>query len=357
MSVRYREHPEAPWRTLELERGDESFRATLSCEVTLNSGRLEYFIVASDDAGDPLDTLGSKNAPLELVLNPRSNVAPAYPGEEPPARCEERVLCPPDFPGCDDPDAVRDLPAAPAARPVHWFGLHLAADVGFVGGSNVCTSNNPDYDCFTSGSETPFPGPLPSAVAMRPGEVGDAYPGTDIASAPALGTLRLLLAYDRSVSERVSLGGRLGFALRGGPTTLDGDSFLPVHLEAKLSFWPRGAWAPGLGPYLHFGAGLAEVDLKKGGVSVEDCSEETGRQLFLDCIAGSGDYTPENDPELPVRSLDAYRRLGGAFVMGGGGLLVPLGGRTALQANLNAMLMLPSVGFVLQPSLGFVYGL
>jgi hypothetical protein len=357
VSVRYREHAEAPWRTLELEESGDSFRATLPCEVTMNSGRLEYFIVASDAAGDPLDTLGSKNEPRELVLNPQSTVAPAYPGEEPPARCEELVLCPPDFPGCDDPEAAgRARPVARDERPVHWLGLHLAADVGFVGGSDVCTGNNPDYDCVTSGTDTPFPGPLSAAVAARPGELGDGYPGTDISTAPALGTLRVLLAYDHAVSERVSLGGRLGYAFGGGPI-LDGDDFLPVHIEAKVAFWPSGAWSTSVNPYFHIGAGIAEVDLKESDLSVKDCTEATGRQLFLDCIAASGDYAPENDPELPVRTLDAYRRLGAAFVTAGGGLLVPLGGRTALQANLNLMLMMPSVGVVLQPSLGFVYGL
>jgi hypothetical protein len=322
----------------------------------MNSGRLEYFIVATDEAGDPLDTLGSKNAPVELVINPQSAVAPAYPGEEPPARCEERVLCPPDFPGCDDPDAVARNRPAPAKRIEHWIGLHFAADVGFVGGSDVCTSSNPDYDCFTSGSETPFPGPLPMEVAILPDEPGDGYPGTDIATAPSLGTLRLLLSYDRVVSERVSLGGRLGYAFGGGPT-IDGDDFLPIHVEARIAIWPSGTWSSGLSPYFHFGAGIAQVDLKKSDLSVQDCTEEAGRQSFLDCISAIGDYAPENAPDLPVRTLDAYRRLGAAFVMAGGGLLVPLGGRIALQANLNAMLLMPSVGLVLEPSLGIVYGL
>lgn len=359
VSLRYREHADAPWTTLELAPKGDAFRATLPCDVSMNSGRLEFFIVASDDAGDPLDTLGSKNSPLVMVLNPASEVAPSYPGEEPPARCAERVLCPPDFPGCadaaDDDGAV--VVAGASAPPRDWVSVHFAADVGFVGGSNVCTSSNADYDCFESGADTPYPGPLPEAVAARPGELGDAYPGTEIASGASVGTLRLLLGYDHALSERVSLGGRLGYAFRGGPTTLDGDSFLPVHLEARLAYWPRGLWATGLRPFLQLGAGFAEVDLKQSNVDVSDCTEEPGRQAFLDCIAANGDYDPANAPELPTRQLDAYRRLGGTFVEAGGGLSFPIGGRTAVQLNLNALLMLPSVGVVLQPSLGVSYGL
>jgi len=359
VSLRYREHAEAPWTTLELVRTGDRFRATLPCDVTLNSGRLELFIVATDDAGDPLDTLGSKNAPIVMVLNPASQVAPAYPGEEPPERCAERVICPPDFPGCADAgDDDSSKGSATSERPRrHWVSLHFAADVGFVGGSNVCSSSNSDYDCFESGADTPYPGPLPAAVAARPGEVGDAYPGTEVASGASIGTLRLLLGYDRALNERVSIGGRLGYAFRGGPTTLDGDSFLPVHLEARLAYWPRGLWATGLRPFMHLGAGFAEVDLKQGALRVSDCTEEPGRQAFLDCIAASGDYAPENAPELPTRSLDAYRRLGSAFAEIGGGLSLPIGPRAAVQLNLNALLMLPSVGVVLQPSLGMSYGL
>ncbi len=358
VSVRYREHPDAPWQTLELEPEGSSFRATLPCDVTMNSGRLQLFIVATDAGGDPLDTLGSKNAPLELVLNPESNVAPAYPGEAPPARCEERVLCPPDFPGCADGADADDAGGSRRSfRPRHSVSLHFAADVGFLGGSDVCTGNNLDYDCFDSGSGAPFPDDLPADVAVLPGEPGDGYPGTDVGTQPAVGTLRALLGYDYVLSDRVSVGGRLGYAFRGGPTTLEGRSFLPLHLEGRLAYWPRGAWASGLRPYVHLGAGLAAVDIAKKKVSVRDCTTEPGRQAFLDCIGAENAYAPESSPELPVRALDVYRKLGNAFASVGGGLSVPIGARASLLFNLEALLMLPSVGVVLQPSLGIGYGL
>ena len=98
-------------------------------------------------------------------------------------------------------------------------------------------------------------------------------------------------------------------------------------------------------------------DLKQGDVSVSDCTEQTGRPAFLDCIAARGAYAPENAPDLPTRALDAYRKLGNAFVVLGGGLSLPVGGRAALQFNLNAQLMMPAVGVVLQPSLGMSYSL
>jgi hypothetical protein len=357
VTLRYREHAGARWETLELEPNGSSFRATLPCSATMNSGRLELFVVATDDAGDPLETLGSKNEPITLVLNPNSSVAPAYPGEAPPDRCEEQVLCPPEFPGCEDPDAVAPSASSAAFRSKHRLSLHFAADLGLSGGSDVCTSSNTDYDCFFSGTSTPYPALLPATVAMTPGELGEAYPGTDIDGGIGVGTMRVLVEYDHALSERASIAGRLGFAFGGSPTPLDGDGFLPLHLEAMVRYWPRGQWAPGLRPYLHFGAGVAEVDLDEKGLAVSDCTEAPSRTAFLDCIAAEGDYAPENDPQLPERSIDAYRKLGDVFASAGAGVLVPLSARLALQLDLNAMLLFPAVGVVLQPSFGLSYGL
>lgn len=357
MTLRYQEHGGAEWQTLEMQRHGAGFRATIPCESTLDSGRLRFFVMALDSAGDPLDTLGSKGRPQLVTLNPQSSEAPAYPGEPPPARCAERVHCPPGFPGCVDPvtAAPREAGAGRDASPRHWLGLHFAADIGLVGGSNVCMTTNRQFDCFAA--ETPYPAELPAGVAAEPGELGDAYPGTGIDTGAAGGTVRALFSYDRALLERLAVGGRLGYAFGGGPETRAGHGFLPLHVEARLSYWLRGLKADGLRPYLHLGGGVAQVDLRKGDLTVRDCSEEGPRQAFLDCVEAQNAYAAGSDPALPTRTVDAYRKLGNAFITAGGGLLLPLGQRTALQLNLNAMLMLPDTGFVLQPALGVVYGL
>jgi hypothetical protein len=360
MALRYQERSGAEWKTLDMRRTKASFRAELPCQATLNSGRIHLFIVATDAAGDPVDTLGSKNEPLQFDVNPQSSEAPpAYPGEAPPDRCAERVLCPPDFPGCQDSTADdADTPATHRRPSRDFVGIQFAFDVGFIGGSEVCASSNRDFDCFAAGGKTPYPAPLPVAVAAAgTEELGDVYPGTGLGTGAAGGSLRVLLSYDRSISESLSLGGRLGYAFGGGPETRDGRRFLPLHAEGRLSYWLRGSSARGLRPYLLLGAGIAQVDLKKSGLTVQDCSEEPTRGAFLDCIAGRAAYDPANQPDLPRKRLDVYRKLGNAFLTTGGGLLLPLGESTALQLNVNAMLMLPSVGFALQPSLGFVYRL
>lgn len=360
MSLRYQEEGTGAWKTVDMLKSGATFRAQVPCQATMNSGTINFFIVATDAAGDPVDTLGSKGAPERLSVDPQSSEAPAYAGEAAPARCEEKVLCPPDFPGCEDTMADDGGTAegdAPTPYHTDWIGLHFAADVGFISGSDVCATSNQDFDCFASGDTAPYPAALPAPVAGEPGELGDAYPGTGIGSGASGGTFRALVSYDHAFFDRISAGVRAGYAFGGGPKTIDGRTFLPIHAEARLQYWLRGLSATGLRPYLHVGGGIAQVDIKKGQVTVRDCSEEPEREAFLDCINARDAYDSANDPALPSRTLDAYRKLGNAFVTTGGGVLFSLGGDAALQVNLNAMLMLPSVGFVVQPSIGLVYGL
>jgi hypothetical protein len=334
-----------------------AFRAQIPCDASMNAGSIDVFVVALDSAGAPVDTLGSKSQPVAFTVDPKSGAAPAFPGESPPARCAEVVHCPPDFPGCAD--ATSEAEAGEPTRPerhAHWLGLQLAADVGFIGGSNVCASSNRDFDCFTTGARSPYPAPLPASVAASPGELGDPYPGTGIGTGAALGTWRVLVSYEHPLIEQVSLGVRLGYAFGGAPASAGGKSFLPVHAEARASYWLRGLSADGVRPYLHLGGGFAQIDVHKSGVTVRDCSSVPERLAFLDCIAAQNAYDSANRPDLPTKKLDAYRKLGHAFVTTGGGALFGLAGETALQLNLNVMLLLPATGFVLEPSVGLVHG-
>lgn len=358
MTLRYQEHGDADWKSMEMQRKGESFRATIPCEVTTDSGRINFFIVATDGAGDPVDTLGSKSEPQRMTIDPQSSEAPAFPGEEPPARCEEKVMCPPDFPGCEDPVTAGEAAEEEEAEPPYkknWFGLHLAADIGFISGSNVCSSTNTEFDCFAS--ESPYPSVLPPNVAEPDGELGEAYPGTGIGSGAAPGTFRALVSYSHAFTDNVTAGARVGYAFGGGPKTIDGRSFLPIHAEGRVAYWLRGLSVAGVRPYLHVGGGVAQVDIKKGDVTVRDCSTLDNRNAFLDCVYARNAYDSANEFELPEKTLDAYRKLGNGFFTTGGGVLFGLGEATALELNLNAMLMLPSTGFVIQPSAGIVFGM
>jgi hypothetical protein len=360
LSLRYRQQGETAWKVLAMQRSGASFRAQIPCESSMSPGNIDFYVVAADSSGDPVETFGTKSAPERFVVDPHSESAPAYEGEPPPARCAEPVLCPPDFPGCEDTlgDGTSDTDGAPQPEyEKDRIGLHFAADFGFIQGSNVCSTANDQFECFASDADSPYPGELPATIAGEPGELGDPYPGTGIRSGASGGTLRALFSYDHAFSQHISAGIRLGYAFGGAPVNVAGSRFLPLHAEGRVQYWLRGLGANGLQPYVHIGGGLAQVDIKKAGVTVRDCSQEPAREAFLDCIDARNAYDSGNDPALPTRTLNSYRKLGDVFATAGGGVLLPLGGNVAIVVNLNAMLMMPSVGFVLQPSIGFGYTL
>ena len=53
---------------------------------------------------------------------------------------------------------------------------------------------------------------------------------------------------------------------------------------------------------------------------------------------------------------DAFNKMGMQFVRLGGGAVYDLTGGGGIQAHLNLMYFLPAAGFVVEPSIGGVYG-
>jgi hypothetical protein len=179
-----------------------------------------------------------------------------------------------------------------------------------------------------------------------------------------------LVSFDRALTRNITLGLRAGFAFSGGPPagkndTSAGTAFLPLHAEARLSYWfgqsPLGR--KGFRPYVHIGGGVAQVDAKvkepindctSGNLPKDDGSQTAPRYL---CSTGqAGNYNPADPAQVPPMTLDAWKKLGQAFVTGGGGVVYAFKENMGVQLNLNAMFMLPSSGLVLEPSLGIDYG-
>ena len=55
--------------------------------------------------------------------------------------------------------------------------------------------------------------------------------------------------------------------------------------------------------------------------------------------------------------MDVWKKMGQGFITAGGGTVYAFTDRLGAQLNLDLMVMLPSSGFVIQPSIGMVYGL
>lgn len=411
MSLRFREFGADDWTTVAMAKVGDHFQGEIPCSVTHTAGPLHYFVVATDAAGDPVDTFGSKSEPVVIMLGADvTDEPPAFPGQAAPERCAAKEICPPDFPGCgDDPaEAERgnknlgesceqsaecasgllcidgacetapscvvdadcttgvcragrcDLRAGAGAEvsayQKHHLGLHFAADFGLVGGKDVCRANQQEYDCYLAGTSTPYPTQLPQGVGS-PGEPGDAYPGAGIGEGLAGGTMRVLASYDYALSARFTLGVRLGFAFRGGPARPGSAGFFPGHGEVRATYW-FGLDGRAVRGYLHASAGGAQVDLKTR-VVVSDCSNvassEDEYSEFLDCINAEGNYDSANDPDLPSIDLDAYKKLGRGFAGAGGGAVFALSQHVGAQLNLNLMVLFPDTGLVIEPSLGGVY--
>jgi len=196
-------------------------------------------------------------------------------------------------------------------------GLHIAPDFAFLSGKDVCSSDN--FSCFY-GDGTEYKG-QPQA-----GHGGSLNGGL------APGTVRVMASYERLFTGNIGAEARIGFAFNGGPQG-SGPAFLPLHVEVRGKYWfgQDVFTRKGLRPYVAVGGGLAQVDAKLA-VNIYDPS-----------IMG-GSTTPQ---------LDAYRKLGQAFIGGGGGAMYAFGVNHGLVLNLNFMLMLPATGFVVEPSLGY----
>jgi len=308
----------------------------------------------------PAATAAAEPAPAEPEK-------PAKPAPEPPPPAPEKEQpaaedCPPNFPGCGD-GGKQTAPVDAYAK--NWIGLHIAQDFTFVGGSDVCTQNsqaNDDFACYYAGSRS-------GAYIDEP------YPGVESNTTLVFATTRLLLSFDRALTENLLLGARIGYAFGGGPPSgrdvvyegrriasvvSEGLAFFPFHLEVRASYWfgSTPLAKPGLRPYVHLGGGLAQVDAKIG-VTVKDCglvevpTDPEYARLYAACADGSLD---PNDQHLREAKLDAWKKLGQGFVTIGGGAVYAFTSDLGLQLNLNLMYTLPGSGVVLEPSLGAVMG-
>jgi hypothetical protein len=402
------------WKTIKMTKKGDAFRGEIPCAESKSAGDLKVYARAKDAAGEMIDNWGSKNKPINYTMGESvTGAPPAYAGEKAPDRCADSSECPPDFPGCggDKKRGDVDLGAscenstqckagllceggvcetapscetdndcttgkcsegkcdvgdevASSSGPYkkNWIGLHFGVDIAFIGGSNVCGSGG-GYECYAEGSrDLPYTGPP--------------YPVSGIATGAALATQRIMLSYDRAFTANFMAGVRVGYAFGGGPPAITdnkGDvdpsndtriSFLPVHAELRLSYWfGHGALGrKGPRPYVFLGGGMAQVDAKVP-VTVYDCAkpyiqnvptDPSGIPPEPDCAEGQSNVKRDN---LQQTKLDTWKKLGQGFVAGGVGLVWAFKEQFGVQANVNAMYMLGASGFVLEPSLGLIYGL
>jgi len=246
---------------------------------------------------------------------------------------------------------AQDAGERPTADESDFLGLHVAEDLAVVGGTEVCSPASQatqGFVCFEHDTELQY--------------LGEPLPGVSDKVATGLlpATTRFLLSYDRALTTNFTLGVRAGYAIGGGPVPRGGASFLPIHAEVRGSYWV-GANAlakTGFRPYLHVGAGMAQVDAKIE-VTLVDCSTAAdgsplpaGHPDEVDCRTGT-----RSPPDVGFqKKLDAYVKIGRGFATAGGGFVYAFDEHVGVELNLNLMVF-PSSGFVIEPSFGVLYAL
>jgi hypothetical protein len=367
-----------------------------------------------------------------------SQPAPAYPGGSPPARCgvgagAEGVECPPGMPGCKSGGGWGDscTPAEKCKKGLYcaagtcentpscetnadcdsgrcndgfcdmgdsggkgggkyrrlMIGLHFAPDVWITSATkDVCgydSTMKGTYACYQSGQTSVNSDPGGSdSQAVVPLGVSPGYAGT-VNSGVAVATMRILASIDYALTPNVTVGGRVGYALHGGPPSIkytggvpaEATKFFPFHAEARAAYWFKPLSMPGFHPYIMLGGGMAQVD---GKVAVQayrqntvSCTPPAAGAPANGCTAvGGGQGLRPHDArsvangghgdkgqDYALVAYDAWRKMGQGFGTIGGGGLIPLGDNGGVLINLNIMFMLPSSGTVLEPSVGYVIGL
>ena len=396
--------PGADFTKVEMKRVGRGFGAEIPCKDVKIAGPIRYYIQALDAQGDVVGSAGSKKQPIEFALKQKvAGELPAFPGKEPPAKCSGQGDCPPGMnqagceeklsygskctgpgqcnagdglacidgtcqPGKEDStegpivdDSGTQLPPAK----LNLLSIGVSLDDAIVNGSNICSLGNASdgtYVCFRQDS-----GRLYS-------QFGNANTGSISGPPFAVGTVRVLLGYDRAIPIRgaaitPAVGVRIGYAFNGGKGVPQGPSednnhttkrenngdtkdFMPFHLEGRVTgFFGKNVLARrGVRPYAFLGGGLAQVDAKIADVQVNnDCGSQApkvGSRAAANCLG--------NESTAKSTKVDAYRKMGTGFVGLGGGIMYAISPTSSLAVDVKVSFFFGSPGVAVSPTLGFV---
>jgi len=370
-----------------------SLRAQIPCEASAKKGTLNVYVIAQDENKDMVDTFGNALSPVQYsIVDKTSQPAPMFTGDAaPPKRCTAVAsdegggagpgeACTADAPcrgghycnsgicrktpSCDgnadcDSDkcesglcVMHEEFGSKGGNSRWMFGLHVAEDLWLSSAAkNVCGGENAangTYNCYNSGSTRINIGGDPAVTNRIP--MADPAWGGNVKTTLVPATLRIMASADYILTSTITVGGRLGLALNGGPSTIkyqagedpkQNKSFFPVHAEVRAAYWFASLYELGMHPYVGLGFGMAEVDAKVS-VTAYYCSPTDP--------AGA----PCATKNLHPRKLDAWRKLGTSFGALNFGGLYKFAKHHGAQLNFNVMYMLPASGLVIEPSLGYV---
>jgi hypothetical protein len=342
--VHYRLWGDPDWISLEARREGARFVAVIPCrEISTVTGDLKYYLRVHDAEGRVVAAAGARTSPFVVAIKNDAALDPSAPRA---AKCPDPADCPRGLPGC--PSEVAKLVACKedrdcepgqacglrgvcerAGRRRSWVGLSVSQDVGFVSATGACSIDAQEHEgtACVRGDGVPYVGtPLPASEPVVAGP----------------GPTRLVASFDRLVDVNVTLGVRLGVALRGaGPTSRAGTAFVPVSAAARATYW--------FGEDPFAGRHLRPFAFVTAGYAMTDVHAKT--RVREDPTAPA--WQADDDLEQTVH---LWKRAGDGFVGVGAGVAVPLGGPTALVAEVTALEAFPFGAFVLAPTAGMMVG-
>ncbi len=343
--VHYKVHGASEWRTLELLREGTRYTGAIPClEVSTITGDLLYYIRIHDVRGAVVAFVGTRSEPFRIRVHHESERPDLY-GKA--ARCPDPADCPPGLPGCPSA-AVERIPCVTDAdceggqvcgwdgycsnevRRKNWIGIEIEQDIGLVSTTGACSlasQENDGYACYRDSDGATYLGtPVYTNEAVKAG------------FAPT----RVHLSYDRLIFYDTSVGVKAGYAFRGaGPTPREGVPFMPFSGELHATHWfgDDPFAGPGLRPYLMFGAGLAQFDVKVKAHVRENPTNATEQG--------------GNDLE---QTLTVWKRAGDAYVVLAGGVRYPLSAAVAPGVEIRVYQVFPFGATVIGASSGLSFG-
>jgi hypothetical protein len=181
------------------------------------------------------------------------------------------------------------------------------------------------YTCFDSSGNYYQAAPYPHA--------GDAVNGGLTAA-----TTRVLFGYDRAIGANLSLGGRVGLALGGGPARPSAAAFLPLHVEGRGTYW--------FGPSPLARAGLRFFVLAATGIAQVDAAMPVNVYDSLDAYRSGH-----------AQHYSAWHKAGLGFGAIGGGAMYAFTPSSGLLLELKVMEMFPTPSSAVGIQAGYAIGL
>jgi hypothetical protein len=272
----------------------------------------------------------------------KAKVPPAPPPEEKDSKSTDKVAAEPEAssepPAEPAPEAAAPAEPEPEPEPTskirkNWVTLGVQQDfLLFTPVSGVCDATDADGDDY----------PGHPQYSCRDGDGlydGNVYSGAgnQIQGGLGVATTRIMIGYDRVFIERLTIGGRIGYAFGGTPIVVGGGTFNPFHAELKSAFFfgDKPFERMSFRPYASLAVGVGEVD---GKVSVDFFIDEEGYQ------------------QGERGQLDAWRQTGIGFAALGLGVGYPIGPLMP-TLELRGLMMVGEPAFAMALAGNIAYGI